>query len=865
MLFIPGNTTAIVQWSTTPFIAVATEIHLINAVPSSLEVVLLILAGLGVVLLFLIYNWIQCAIAKSQETEKALRQAYTDLEKRAAELTETNQELQNALTQLQITEEYLWQQNKELKLTRSLAESQRQRYQDLFNFAPDGYLVTDALGIIQEANQAATQLLAIELNALVGKLFSDFVNQTEYQTIYNQLNQFPLHSYKVYSWEIHLQPHNTNSFPVEITVAPILIQDLLLGWRWLIRDISQRKQAEEALQQSEELHRITLSSISDAVFITNNEGSFTYVCPNGHVIFGYNSEELKELNNINCLLGENLFEETQLNDYGEIQNIEWEITDKFSRKHNLLINVKRVDIQGGTILYSCRDITERKQAEAALQQREKQLRRMAANIPGSVYRAVFSGDRKMSLSYISDGVRELTEIGSDEIMAHPERLIEFLHPDDRKQFYECQNNAMTTLQHYQHEYRVITASGKLKWARNIGRFSRDENGNLVVDGVALDITDRKRTELALQEERNFISTIFQTVGALILVTDLEGRIIRFNRAFEQVTGYSFEEVKGQPFCNLFLLPEEVESVQAIFQELCSGQFPNQHENYLVTRDGTRKLISWSNTVLVNANDEIKYLIGSGIDITERKRAEEIRRALEREKELRQLQLRFFSMVSHEFRTPISSILLSAQSLELFYAGWTQEKIFKNLKRIQNSAKSMTQLLADILTINRAESGQLEFNPQLFNLEEFCHNLVEQLRLIHRDDVNLRLNWQIPNQEAYLDKNLLTSVLNNLLNNAIKFSHPGSLIEFTVRIDSQQIIFQICDRGIGIPPEDIPYLFEPFHRGRNVDNIPGTGLGITVVKKCLDVQNGKISIDSQVGLGTTVTVTFPQSSSQQIAR
>jgi PAS domain S-box-containing protein len=471
----------------------------------------------------------------------------------------------------------------------------------------------------------------------------------------------------------------------------------------------------------------------------------------------------------------------------------------------------------------------------------------------------------MSLPYISDGVRELTGIAPDEIMAHPERLFVVLHPDDREQFYECQNKAMETLQHYQHEYRVITASGEVKWARDTGRFSRDENGDLVVDGVALDITERKRIELALQEERNFISTIFQTVGSLILVTDLEGRIIRFNRACEQVTGCSFEEVKGQPFWNLFLLPEEVESVQAIFKELCSGQFPNQHENYWVTRDGTRKLISWSNTVLVDANDEIKYLIGSGIDITERKRAEEIRRALEREKELRQLQLRFFSMVSHEFRTPISSILLSAQSLELFYTGWTQVKIFKNLQRIQNSAKSMTQLLADILTINRAESGQLEFNPKPLNLASFCHNLVEKFRSINTTGLNIKLTLKISNQETYLDENLLTSVLNNLLANAIKFSPPGSLIEFIVKSNFQQVIFQICDRGIGIPPEDIPYLFEPFHRGQNVDNIPGRGLGITVVKKCLDVQNAKISIDSQVGVGTKVTVTIPQSSSQQIAR
>ena len=108
----------------------------------------------------------------------------------------------------------------------------------------------------------------------------------------------------------------------------------------------------------------------------------------------------------------------------------------------------------------------------------------------------------------------------------------------------------------------------------------------------------------------------------------------------------------------------------------------------------------------------------------------------------------------------------------------------------------------------------------------------------------------------MDEKLLRSILENLLTNAIKYSPPGSNIDFSLGCDQGQAIFQIRDEGIGIPPEDLPRLFEPFHRGKNVENIPGTGLGITVVKKYLDVQRGKIVLDSQVGVGTTVTVTIP---------
>src|SRR6202044_1100597 len=142
-----------------------------------------------------------------------------------------------------------------------------------------------------------------------------------------------------------------------------------------------------------------------------------------------------------------------------------------------------------------------------------------------------------------------------------------------------------------------------------------------IHGVGFDITDLKRTEEALQEERNVVSAILHTVGALVVVLDSEGGIIRFNRTCEQTSGYSFAEVAGQKIWDLFMVPEEVDRFKSVFQQLCSDQLPSDYEAYLVKRDGARRLIAWSSTVLPGNGGTPTYIIATGIDITERKHLE----------------------------------------------------------------------------------------------------------------------------------------------------------------------------------------------------------------------------------------------------
>jgi signal transduction histidine kinase len=245
------------------------------------------------------------------------------------------------------------------------------------------------------------------------------------------------------------------------------------------------------------------------------------------------------------------------------------------------------------------------------------------------------------------------------------------------------------------------------------------------------------------------------------------------------------------------------------------------------------------------------------DISDRKRIEaELLKALEKERELNELKSQIVSVVSHEYRTPLTTILSSAELLQHYGHKWTEEKKHQHLHRIQTTVHHLTQLVSDVLILDKAEAGKLEFKPTLLDVVSLCRELVEEFQQTVRDKQTLNFMSQGECTQAYLDEKLLRQILTNLLSNAIKYSDPIGTIYFALVSQHNEVIFRIQDQGIGIPPEDQKHLFESFRRASNVGTIPGTGLGLAIVKKYVDVQGGQITVESQVGVGTTFTVTLP---------
>jgi signal transduction histidine kinase len=303
------------------------------------------------------------------------------------------------------------------------------------------------------------------------------------------------------------------------------------------------------------------------------------------------------------------------------------------------------------------------------------------------------------------------------------------------------------------------------------------------------------------------------------------------------------------------LRDQIQAVIANMQ-LQEEQFLQQWLQRSQTNIRQRLLIEGLITASIFATLIMIYIL-LWRQLAKRQQAELLQSTLRQERQVKELQLRFFSMASHEFRTPLTVILGSTQLLAANHAGLSPERVLKNLDRIQSSAKLMTQLLDHILTLSRADVGTLEFRPKPLDIEAFCLNLIEDLQLAMESPRSLKFSRNGTCGYAHLDEALLYSILSNLLTNALHYSASDQPVEFQLECQPDATTFQVQDFGKGIPQMDIPRIFEPFYRGQNGTGTVGSGLGLAVVKKCVDLHGGTIAVKSPSGQGTTFTVRIPQ--------
>ncbi|MFN6518652.1 MAG: ATP-binding protein [Nostoc sp. CreGUA01] len=246
-----------------------------------------------------------------------------------------------------------------------------------------------------------------------------------------------------------------------------------------------------------------------------------------------------------------------------------------------------------------------------------------------------------------------------------------------------------------------------------------------------------------------------------------------------------------------------------------------------------------------------------VNQTLQSRVEERTAELVKAKEINQFKSEFVSMLSHDIRNPLNTILLAAGLLESHDERLTKEKKLNHLGLIRAAIKNMAQLLDEVSLIGKADSGSLLCDLISLDLEAFCRQIVAEVQLA-ANQKHLTLAFSCFGQlgAGLWDESLLRHILGNLLSNAIKYSLPGGMVRFELIGQEKAVIFRIQDWGIGIPEENQKRLFEPFHRADNVGSIPGTGLGLAIAKKCVEAHGGEIVVNSQLGVSTTFTVTLP---------
>ena len=367
---------------------------------------------------------------------------------------------------------------------------------------------------------------------------------------------------------------------------------------------------------------------------------------------------------------------------------------------------------------------------------------------------------------------------------------------------------------------------------------------------------RKKSEEELKESEQQYKLVIESAHEAIIVAQ-DGMIKFANPRTVNITGYSMQELLTKNFLSFIHEDDRQLVLQNYMRRLSGEEVPSNYSFRIVCNDGSNRVVE-INAVQINWLDKPATLNFLN-DITERKIAEEnIKKSLEKEKELNELRSRFISMASHEFRTPLTAINSAAEILDKFANKLSDDQKHKNLERIQDNVKYMIQLLNDVLLIGKTESSKYEINIESVNLIELCKELIDQFEIstIYKTGQKIKFTHVDIPEEVFIDQKVIRQILENLISNAIKYSPSESEVDFEVKSDNDMIYFKVHDHGIGIPPSDIKKMFEPFHRAQNVGKISGTGLGLVIVKHSVELHGGSISFDSQENIGTTFYVQIP---------
>lgn len=410
--------------------------------------------------------------------------------------------------------------------------------------------------------------------------------------------------------------------------------------------------------------------------------------------------------------------------------------------------------------------------------------------------------------------------------------------------------------------------------------------------------------MVMPTDISHLHSLFENATEGIILTDSQGIIILVNPAASRMFDYRSDEITGQPI--EILIPDQLKKHHSKLRDGFYHKPSNRvmgrgRDLYGRKKDGSGLPVEVSLSYY-HKQDKL-FVIAFIVDITRRKEIEqnvldqqkelervtreirtlnaeleikveertlilkealqrleqsqeELNEALGKERQLNEIKSRFVSMASHEFRTPLSTVLSSASLLAKYTEADEQDKRNRHIDRIKNSVKDLNDILEDFLALGKLDEGRVECRNDRFNLQGFINDLADEFK------PHLKINQQLIIQYNGLadfssDKKLLKNIVINLISNAIKFSGEGTAISMHVTTSPEKAIISIQDRGIGIPKEDLAHLFTSFFRGANVTNIQGTGLGLHIVKRYLDLLGGEIEITSCLGEGTVATITLFQ--------
>lgn len=521
-------------------------------------------------------------------------------------------------------------------------------------------------------------------------------------------------------------------------------------------------------------------------------------------------------------------------------------------------------------------------------------------------------DRQGKVEAINPAAAKLFNYAPEEVIGHN---IKMLMPSP----YHEEHDGYIERYHETHDPRIIGIGREVKGRRKDGSIfpfflSVSEiqlDDRKIFAGIIHDISDIKQKEKELLYSQNQFKAIFESAVDAIIIINQRGIIQIANPATAKLFGYSIEQMEGENIKLLMGSPDREQhdgyikryldtkeahiigkgrEVQAKHENghtfpimLAVSEIQLEHETFFVglihdlsqqkeIEDAIRAMNEELEGRVNQRTEELSKVVNKllstnkqlKIEISERKKMEEalidsqkeLRTSLEKEKELSELKSRFVSMASHEFRTPLSTILSSASLIGKYTEGAQQDRRQKHINRIKSMVNTLTGVLNDFLSLSKLEEGRIQVVPVNFQFNAFCKTVFEEVWPLLKAKQDLQHEALPEEVEVFHDKQLLRNILFNLISNAIKYSPDGSTIYCRTQIVKDKIQIEIQDQGMGIPEADQKHLFTRFFRASNAVNIQGTGLGLNIVRSYVDLLKGEISFNSVEGQGTTFYVQIP---------
>jgi len=387
-------------------------------------------------------------------------------------------------------------------------------------------------------------------------------------------------------------------------------------------------------------------------------------------------------------------------------------------------------------------------------------------------------------------------------------------------------------------------------------------GEKLAVAFVTDITHQANAKKLIAEREAWFRGMADHSPVMIWVSDRDRMFSYFNKTWLEFTGRPLEQELGMGWVNA-IHPEDLDKYHETFTNAYDLVQPFSTHFRLLRQDGQYRWMECSAKPTYYDNAFTGF-IGSCSDVHDqrmmkeelehlvRQRTIELYEALEREKEMNELKSRFVSMASHEFRTPLSIVLSSTTIMEQYGIGEKDEKIQKHLSRIKSSVSNLTNILNDFLSLDKLEQGNVEIEGDAFDIAEFLNEVVEDVLVMKKSGQTISIVHEGANI-VVLDRKKLRYILVNLISNSVKYSPVDSTINVISRNGNDTVVIVVQDRGIGIPEDEQKYLYNKFFRAKNTGAVQGTGLGLTIVKRYVELMKGSISFTSKTGEGTTFVI------------